>query len=137
MDTPPSPLLAALQAHSAEDVGIVGEGDPVSVLRERFNCPDDSPDALLELAVLVLDGNDKGRTPSTAEVAAARDVRAQRCLAWVVDAKAWPDDELRALGFTPVAPALWGYNIADYKPVPDWLNPRHWANPELWDKHRW
>ena len=75
--------------------------------------------------------------PPLADIAHARDIGARRCLAWVVDHAAWPDDELRALGFSPVAPQLWGYNIADYKPVPDWLNPRHWANPELWDKHRW
>lgn len=29
------------------------------------------------------------------------------------------------------------FDIATYKVTPDWLNPRHWANPELWDKYRW
>lgn len=29
------------------------------------------------------------------------------------------------------------FDIVDYKTTPDWLNPRHWAHPELWDKYRW
>ena len=29
------------------------------------------------------------------------------------------------------------FDIDNYKVTPDWLNPRHWANPELWDKYRW
>jgi hypothetical protein len=29
------------------------------------------------------------------------------------------------------------FSLADYKVTPDWLNPRHWANPELWDRYRW
>ncbi|MDR9406012.1 MAG: DUF6231 family protein [Spiribacter sp.] len=29
------------------------------------------------------------------------------------------------------------FDIRDYKSTPDWLNARHWANPELWDKYRW
>ena len=32
---------------------------------------------------------------------------------------------------------LWQYNILSYKPVPDWLNAKFWANPENWDKYRW
>ena len=29
------------------------------------------------------------------------------------------------------------FDMAHYKVTPDWLNSRHWANPELWDKYRW
>lgn len=29
------------------------------------------------------------------------------------------------------------FDLAHYKVTPDWLNPKHWANPELWDKYRW
>ncbi len=31
----------------------------------------------------------------------------------------------------------YAFDLADYKVTPDWLSPRHWANPELWDKFRW
>lgn len=37
------------------------------------------------------------------------------------------DDDLRAYAF----------ELATYKRTPDWLNPRDWAHPELWDKYRW
>lgn len=32
---------------------------------------------------------------------------------------------------------LYRFDIATYKVTPDWLSPRHWAHPELWDRYRW
>ena len=32
---------------------------------------------------------------------------------------------------------LYYYDIYDYKEVPDWLNDRFWAHPNMWDKARW
>ncbi|HYW91643.1 MAG TPA: DUF6231 family protein [Gammaproteobacteria bacterium] len=32
---------------------------------------------------------------------------------------------------------LYTFDIATYKRTPDWLSPRNWAHPELWDKYRW
>lgn len=32
---------------------------------------------------------------------------------------------------------LYAFDIDSYKTTPEWLNARHWAHPELWDKHRW
>jgi len=29
------------------------------------------------------------------------------------------------------------FDIRTYKPAPDWLNAKNWANPEQWDKNRW
>jgi hypothetical protein len=29
------------------------------------------------------------------------------------------------------------HDLYDYKPTPDWLNNRFWANPDLWNKYRW
>ena len=29
------------------------------------------------------------------------------------------------------------FDIGDYKRTPDWLNAKHWAHPERWDKERW
>ena len=34
----------------------------------------------------------------------------------------------------------WGLNhfsLKTYKKTPGWLNNRHWANPQLWNKFRW
>ncbi|MEH6564662.1 MAG: DUF6231 family protein [Halopseudomonas sp.] len=33
--------------------------------------------------------------------------------------------------------ALYTYDLADYKQVPDWLNAKYWANPENFDKYWW
>ena len=33
--------------------------------------------------------------------------------------------------------ALYGFDIDRYKRTPDWLNPRNWANPQMWDRFRW
>lgn len=63
------------------------------------------------------------------------------CLA---DPAQWPAARMLALGLHPVGTypgangaALYHFDLYDYKRTPDWLNPRHWANPGLWDKHRW
>ena len=32
---------------------------------------------------------------------------------------------------------IYTYDISTYKKTPEWLNPKDWANPELWDKFRW
>lgn len=32
---------------------------------------------------------------------------------------------------------IWQFNLYDYKPRPDWLNAKYWANPENFDKYRW
>lgn len=47
---------------------------------------------------------------------------------------------LRSLGFNLVQQAgewVMCYDIVSYKTVPDWLNSRHWAHPERWNKARW
>ena len=50
-------------------------------------------------------------------------------------------DRLRALAYTMMEPCgedcLAYFDMNDYKQTPDWLNARHWARPELWDKFRW
>lgn len=49
------------------------------------------------------------------------------------------DDAFRALGFECELrdPAdgtrIQAYDLATYKPVPDWLNARFWAHPERWE----
>ena len=49
------------------------------------------------------------------------------------------DQQLVSLGYKRQAPdeALYLFDIETYKDTPDWLSPRNWANPELWDKFRW
>lgn len=87
-------------------------------------------------------------------IAAMRDLHAERFCVVVATGKgsgprggqAWEDTELLALGLSRLARyeeeegrrlSLYGFDIASYKQTPDWLNPRYWAHPELWDKYRW
>jgi hypothetical protein len=48
-------------------------------------------------------------------------------------------DAFRALGFIASLSdsfenvAIHHYDIATYKPVPDWLNDKYWAHPERWE----
>lgn len=57
----------------------------------------------------------------------------------------WSIGDFLGLGFRRFRPStrvesdywLYRYDIYDYKITPDWLNARHWANPEQWGKHRW
>jgi hypothetical protein len=89
------------------------------------------------------------REAGGALVAALRDRYAKRFCVVVAeprqDGGAWTANDLRALGLAqwaqqPTPDAVlraFGYDVATYKETPDWLNARHWAHPELWDKYRW
>lgn len=97
-----------------------------------------------DLAVAILAIGD--RTHAAAYIAALRDLHARRVLLFVpVDAFEWKPTTLLSLGFSHMASyeiegaawQAWTYDIRSYKSVPDWLNPRFWANPENWGKFRW
>ena len=54
----------------------------------------------------------------------------------------WQHKELLAYGLNELnhyndGTYLFEYNILNYKQTPDWLNSNDWANPKLWNKHRW
>ncbi len=64
-----------------------------------------------------------------------------RCLTQCGGTRQW-SRHLRSLGFLPVRhyaddTSLFYFDIYDYKLLPDWLNSKFWANPEMWDKARW
>jgi hypothetical protein len=85
-----------------------------------------------DLALLSLPG------PSLADIASLRD----RC-PWIVVLTESADgpafNEFLALGFERVYTSpdglinLYSHDIASYKSVPDWLNPKYWAHPERWE----
>lgn len=95
-----------------------------------------------DLALLTLAGD-----PGVAAQALARcrDLLARRVLVLVPATAPDHGNDLRALAFQHHASfqgdealyEVWGYDIRTYKQVPDWLNPKFWANPEMWDKQRW
>ena len=72
-----------------------------------------------------------------------RDLYARRVLARLRPSADWEHRDMTAFGFTRLARLgdddglLYGFDMATYKTTPDWLNPRFWANPELWGEYRW
>lgn len=79
-------------------------------------------------------------------LSALRDLHARRLIAFIPRRlTGWQDADALALGLQKLASFehegdtmdAWSYDILTYKQVPDWLNPRFWANPENWGKYRW
>ncbi len=85
-------------------------------------------------------------------IARLRDLLTQRLFIVVPAGDGWPDVENRwemgdfiAFGMQLVADydrdgrqlQMYKFDIGDYKLTPEWLNARHWAHPERWDKERW
>ncbi|MGH8579911.1 MAG: DUF6231 family protein [Gammaproteobacteria bacterium] len=81
-----------------------------------------------------------------------RDLQARRMImvlpmgpSWSGHQSRWDPSELLALGMTLYLSAsvadkpvqVYEFDIERYKATPDWLNPKHWANPELYGKYRW
>jgi hypothetical protein len=98
--------------------------------------------------VLVPDALDRlPRERATHLIACLRDLYSESLYVLLPfgDDSGWSEQDLVALGLERVrsydqpggASHLFRFNISDYKKTPDWLNPRHWANPEMWDKARW
>ncbi len=96
--------------------------------------------AVVFAALEALPRSDAGRL-----VARVRDVCARRTMVAVPAGGAWQRNDLFAYGFqqflrdgdSDEAIHLYRFDLFDYKPVPEWLNSKNWAHPELWDKHRW
>lgn len=124
------PLLAALRARLP--------GMQVAVAPDPLRLP------LERTALAVVAATLETLTPAAARelLAALRDRLAQHVVVWI-DAERSPltEAELRSLGFRiharDGAQLLCGFDLHDYKDLPDWLNPGQWAHPELWDKFRW
>lgn len=96
-----------------------------------------------ELAIASLTGNENARDARQL-IAVMRDLLARQLLVFVPE-NLLDDTTLIGLGLTRQARfeidatswQAWSYDIRTYKSVPDWLNPRFWANPENWNKYRW
>lgn len=83
-------------------------------------------------------------------VARLRDLHARRLLVlvpigrgWRSSRSVWEPADLLGFGMRRLAlyqgeagPVhLYRFDLADYKPTPEWLNPKDWANPEMWGKY--
>lgn len=79
-------------------------------------------------------------------LARLRDLYARRIVASLrTSSPSWTHADMIGHGFVrldgvpaPTGPAqLYEFDIGTYKTTPDWLNSESWANPQLFDKHRW
>jgi hypothetical protein len=142
-------LLRQLEADAPADALLLAPADdPLApVLRQRLGRTQlthaqSPPDARYALAFAAHALEPLPPPEARAVLAALRDRSAPHVLAWV-DLDRAPLDEaaLRALAYQlharDGAQALFGFDLAGYKDRPDWLNARHWAHPERWDRFRW
>jgi len=138
----PGSLENHLRQHPQWKVRRIHDGD----LLERIDSSGQHDVAVLRNTLEYLD-----KTQAGIVISRLRDLYSRRLLALVpvnshpaqgsVQSE-WRDAELIAYGMTRLAAYpdgrhLYEYNILSYKNVPDWLNAKNWANPELWDKYRW
>lgn len=103
----------------------------------RFSFDQATPPCSLALGLDVLDGLD---APSARHlIHRVRLFAAPRLLLLAQPGCALDDAAFRALGFIREATDpecgihIHSYDLATYKPTPDWLNARYWAHPERWE----
>jgi len=78
-------------------------------------------------------------------IAQTRDSHAREMLLIVSKSIEWKDTDLLGLNLRKVAELdqqneilqAWYFARDSYKKIPDWLNSRYWANPEMFEKYRW
>ncbi len=75
-------------------------------------------------------------------LALCRDVISHKMLIFTTKQEAgWDLSQFLSLGFHEVSSGdkfhIFGFDLANYKTTPDWLNAKHWANPDMWDKTWW
>lgn len=110
---------------------------------------DPSASTHVDLAIVDDALADLPRATAVALLASLRDVQARRVLVIDVERKGgpqgWQDADFRSFGFRRLfsqeeAGQRWRlheFSIDTYKTTPDWLNARHWAHPQRFDKFRW
>lgn len=107
--------------------------DGIDALFERLH---DGPGA-----IEVIVETTQWSVPVAELLAALRDKANRRIAVHVGDTRVGDavDQRMVSLGYRRQSAndGLYLFDIESYKDTPDWLNPRNWANPELWDKYRW
>lgn len=100
---------------------------------------------VFDVAVLMHALAELDRREGAELLARLRDVGARRILVAARTDGQWRRNDFLGYGFQlfgrfqtePAPVAVYRFDLYDYKPVPEWLNARHWANPQLWGKYRW
>ncbi|RLP52798.1 MAG: hypothetical protein D6160_19255 [Ketobacter sp.] len=121
--TPP----AAVQPITTDELLDSGYTDRADLIFIGQDCLQDEKEKLMQL------------------VAKCRDILSSRVLVEMGGNAALNEQDMLALAFTHYAVTetesgetqYYYFDLKTYKPVPDWLNPKFWANPQNWDKFRW
>jgi hypothetical protein len=125
--------------------GVAADAGAVHWLRQ-VTTPDELPLDQQRFALAAAAGVFERLHTDTAAalLAALRDRCAQRVLV-ALPGRPWSAQDMRGFGFESLGTVragaavlgTYGFDIDRYKRTPDWLNARHWANPELWGRFRW
>ncbi|HVK99502.1 MAG TPA: DUF6231 family protein [Dongiaceae bacterium] len=145
----PLPLQAIIEQEQLQQVLWVttanGDGDAVMQVPEHVL----QADFQQRFDLVFIDASCFGQAKPTALalIAKARDLLASRVLVeWRPEThQEWVDADFLALAMRRRAvmeadggtQVYYGYDLRTYKQVPDWLNPKYWANPQMWNKARW
>lgn len=145
----PAPLQALVDQENLVDVRIITDADSAKI---------DSHAGRVDIVFIDTDSLNLEKADLMALIAHCRDVASPRVLARIIKEGSeanhkencitqalLSETDFLSLGFHRCAETLeqnnrWLYYLFDiktYKPAPDWLNPRFWANPAMWNKHRW
>jgi hypothetical protein len=109
------------------------------LLNTPLRTPDALPDSPCALAFGVDALNGLNAEQARHLISQTRLYLAPRILLVVQSGCVLDEAMFRALGFTLYATdatdgtRIHDYDLDTYKTVPDWLNPRFWANPERWE----
>ena len=110
-----------------------------ALLNTPLRTPDAQPDSPCALALGIDALNGLSARQAQHLISQTRLYLAPRILLVVPSGCVLDEAMFRALGFTLYATdptdgtRIHDYDLDTYKTVPDWLNPRFWANPERWE----
>lgn len=146
----PAPLTALIETQQLTNVLSIGyeastedDSKPISVTPVSTDqLMEDSFLARVDLVALSQAALDTDAGIRNAVIAKCRDQLAQRVLLELaLDDQGMTETECLALGFVRCAVTegnrYYLFDLKTYKPVPDWLNPKFWANPQNWGRYRW
>jgi len=146
----PAPLTALIEAQQLTNVLCVGyessvEGEAIPVSIPTVSTDQLMADSFLtrvDMVALSQPALDTDAAARNAIIAKCRDQLAQKVLLELaLDDQGMTETECLALGFARCAVTeanrYYLFDLKTYKPVPDWLNPKFWANPQNWDRYRW
>lgn len=150
---PRTVLMLRDPAHTLSDRVTLQLADAeVTHLAAVSDCLDKLGPRIFDAAIVVCALEALPKAQASTILGRLRDVHARRLMLVVRIGDRWPGlvshwerNDLFAHGLRCIgrygetdAPIhLYRFDLYDYKSVPDWLNAKNWAHPDLWDKHRW